>query len=277
MKKVLFFIVLTLLFGCKKNSFKINEQTFHIKRNVAYGAAPEQILDIYFHDKLQSNAGTFVLIHGGGWRGGDKRELKSFMMELMKKFPTYTFANINYSLAGYQNYALPTQTDEIDMALKFLEENSKQFNLNPEFVLLGNSAGGHLAALYTYKYRNNQVKSAVNIVGPVDLTDEQFKNYVDYEFVNRYLVNPSDLDSGVTKAQYASPVYWMKNSPIPLISFFGKTDEVIAPSQGTLMEKLLNSGRAKGKVYYFPGGHESWRSGTDQDFVIEKIQDFLKN
>jgi acetyl esterase/lipase len=48
-----------------------------------------------------------ILIHGGGWSGGDKQDFGLFIVELQNRLPGYAIANINYRLASNATIFFP--------------------------------------------------------------------------------------------------------------------------------------------------------------------------
>ncbi|WP_312075285.1 alpha/beta hydrolase [Chryseobacterium sp.] len=191
MKKYLLLLILIIV-GCKEKTIDVgNNNSFSAERNISYGEDSEQKLDLYSLKNKDSIKGIFLFIHGGGWKAGDKSQLTSFAFSMMEKFPDYAFANMNYRLAYESRFAIPNQTDDINKAITFL---NLKFKNNPQYILLGNSAGGHLSMLHAYQFDNDQkVKAVVNIVGPSDLYDVNFSNYSDYSFVEKHLVDTSKI------------------------------------------------------------------------------------
>jgi hypothetical protein len=90
--------LLTLL-GCKQNTIDFgNGKAFTIEKNVSYGKDKEQKMDVYIPKASLKDKDVFVVIHGGGWRGGRKSQLTDFTYDLMKKFPEHIFVNLDYRL-----------------------------------------------------------------------------------------------------------------------------------------------------------------------------------
>ena len=285
MKKCLFLLFsVIIILGCKKKTIDFGENiSFNIEKDISYGNDSEQKLDLYIPKNKDSIKGIFVLIHGGGWKAGDKTNLTSFALSMMEKFPNYAFANINYRLATNNSFILPSQTDDIDSALDLLVKKFAEMNFNPQFILLGNSAGGHLSMLYGYnwffdfKYRT-KIKAIINIVGPADLSDPNFKNYSDYAFVEKHMIDlskPSPID--LTNQDIPNPVYWIKETSPPTISFYGSNDKVIPLSQKKILDSALNKNNVYNKSYEFSGGHLDWGNEKNAVITINRISDFLKH
>ncbi len=284
MKNHLLLSFLLFLFNCKKEeTITLGKNvSFTVEKNLSYGNNSEQRLDFYLPKNKDSIKGIFVLIHGGGWKAGDKSNLNYFALSMMEKFPDYAFANINYRLADNTSFILPNQTNDIDNALGFLIRKQLNAKLNTQFILLGNSAGAHLSMLYGYnnlfdnKYRT-KVKAIVNIVGPADLRDPNFANYTDYSFLQKHMIDSSKpTPTDITNLDIPNPIFWINKTSPPTISFYGNRDQVIPQSQKKILDSVLNKNNVYNLSYEFSGGHLDWSNESNAPFVIHSIYKFLK-
>lgn len=264
-----------LLISCKEKKVSIGNIHFEKNEDIHYGNDAEQVMDLYLpYGNPSQKRDVFIIIHGGGWRAGNKSQLTFFTLSLMKKFPDHIFANINYRLASETTYALPYQIDDIKAASAFLE---KKLHYSPQIILLGNSAGGHLSMLYAYQSGAlKKVKAVINIVGPADLSDSSFRNYQEYSFVERRLVDPHSLKPGISHLNSANPIYWIGEDSPPTLSYYGVTDHVVPLRQGVILDSVLNRNKVLHKTYEFRGGHLDWDHSPHDGFLIDKIDLFLK-
>ncbi|WP_089754563.1 alpha/beta hydrolase [Chryseobacterium soldanellicola] len=274
----IFIGLMLLLFtiDCKEKPIIINKNTsFEVKKNISYGKDYEQKMDLYLPDsKNMVQKDIFIVIHGGGWRGGDKSQLTPFIFSMMEKFPNSIFVNLNYRLASINHFALPDQTDDITDVIHYLE---KTLQYNPRVILLGNSAGGHLSMLYAYKFdKNKKVKAVVNIVGPADLSDPGFKNYEDYSFIEKQLIDPKILPQNALAMDFGSPTYWIDKNAPPTLSYYGKIDKVVPVSQKEILDSVFSKNNVFHESYEFNGGHVDWEKGKNSIFLINTIESFLK-
>src|SRR5689334_4939816 len=100
------FIVLT---SCKKQDNNSNT-AIQVHADVSYGTDARQKVDIYLPEgRTETNTKTVVMIHGGGWTGGDKGDMKVVVDSLRNRLPGYAFININYRLAYNNTNLFPTQ------------------------------------------------------------------------------------------------------------------------------------------------------------------------
>ncbi|MGE8525562.1 alpha/beta hydrolase fold domain-containing protein [Chryseobacterium rhizosphaerae] len=279
-KKVIFIVaslhILFLLLNCKEKKVSLGGGIhFDKEEDIHYGNDPEQIMDLYLpHENPSKKRAAFIIIHGGGWRSGDKSQLTFFTLSMMQKFPDHIFANINYRPASTTRYAIPNQMEDIKNAAGFLK---KKLHYAPQLILLGNSAGGHLSMMYAYHFDPlKNVKSVINIVGPTDLSDEGFKTYEEYSFVEKHLIDPKILPAGIAVNIFSSPVQWITPNIPPTLSYYGKTDRVIPLSQKRILDSVLNKNNVMNESYEFNGGHLDWDKEPNSIFLMEKIEKFLK-
>lgn len=270
------FLLIIILLGCKEKTIDLGKDiSFDKEMDVSYGDDAEQKLDLYIPKNKDSIKGVFVMIHGGGWKAGDKSNLTFFTLSLMKKMPDFVFANMNYRLASTNRFGIPNQTNDIENAIAFLKTTLKS---DPTFVLLGNSAGAHLSMLYAYKFNHeNKIKAVVNIVGPTDLSDPNFKNYSDYSFVENHLIDSNAILNGISVDKFASPTSWVTSISSPTISFYGNNDQIIPFSQKSILDSTLNKNKVFNKSFEFSGGHLDWDKENNAQFLINKIDEFLKH
>lgn len=252
-----------------------NDVSFSIEKNIPYGKDSQQKMDIYLPDKHKKGKDVFIIIHGGGWRGGRKSELTAFTHKLMEKFPETLFVNAEYRLASTTHFALPNQTDDISAMMKYLNQT---LSFRPRYILLGNSAGGHLSMMYAYKFNpDKRIKAVINIVGPADLNDPGFKNYDDYSFLEKHLIDPTIVPKNRSLMDFGSPVKWVSRTSPPTLSFYGTYDDVVPLSQMKVLDSALEQNKIYHESYEFNGNHVNWINESNSDFLIEKIHMFLKN
>lgn len=117
------------------------------RRTYAYGSDSQQQLDLY---RLGTSVAqpVIVMLHGGAWRTGDKANRSVWEAKAAYWLPRgYTFVSVNTRLLP--NADPIAQTMDLSMALAFLQRNHASLGLDPDrFILMGHSAGAHVAALF---------------------------------------------------------------------------------------------------------------------------------
>jgi len=87
---------------------------------------------------------ALILIHGGGWRAGEKSmEVPMAQMIAAKGFVTIA---VEYQLSLEAKY--PAAVHNVKAAIRWVRANSEKYNIDPERIAIsGTSAGGQLAML----------------------------------------------------------------------------------------------------------------------------------
>lgn len=117
-------------------------------RDIAYGRDNAQRFDVYLPRQAQ-NAPVILMVHGGGWKRGDKAE----RAVIENKVPHwisqgYIFISTNYRLLPEAGPI--DQAEDVARALAVAQRHAASWGGDPsKFILMGHSAGAHLVALLT--------------------------------------------------------------------------------------------------------------------------------
>lgn len=280
MKNLFLLLLLAPVFflgSCSKNEDGSSDSGTTLL-NVSYGPDPLQKADIYLPaNRNPSTTKVLFMIHGGAWSVGDKSEFTAFVDTLKRRLPDYAVVNINYRLAGSGSNLFPAQEMDVKAAVEFIYLNTVLYRISDKFVLLGASAGAHLAMLHSYKYPDPvRIKAVVDFFGPSDMT-EMYNNPAP-------LAPPASIAGvvGGTPATHAalyqssSPVNFINAQSPPTIIFQGGNDPLVLPSQSTAVrDKLTAAGVANQYVFYASGGHGDWDLATYTN-AFNNIQAFLE-
>ncbi|WP_256013442.1 alpha/beta hydrolase [Desertivirga xinjiangensis] len=93
--------------------------------------------------KRKSKTPAILIVHGGGWRSGDRRQHIPLAQRLAAAgYASYT---VEYRLSTEALY--PAAVHDLKSALKWIRANAQKFNVDTaKIAVLGFSAGGELAA-----------------------------------------------------------------------------------------------------------------------------------
>lgn len=122
-------------------------------RDLAYatveGVEPHLLaLDLYTREESEARP-VLVMIHGGGWRSGDKAN-RSVTERKVPCFVGHGFVyvSVNYRLSDGSGVQHPTQVRDVASALAWVHDHAAEYGGDPErLFVMGHSAGAHLAAL----------------------------------------------------------------------------------------------------------------------------------
>lgn len=273
MRSFLFILLLfvTFLSSCKKDD-EIGAATI---LNVSYGNNVQQKMDVYLPaGRNESTTKVIIMIHGGGWSTGDKSDFNEYVDSLKKREPTYAIFNINYRLANVPDI-FPAQEQDVKAAVEFIYTKRTEYKISDKFVLIGASAGAHLALLQGYKYTTSvKPKAIVDFFGPTDLV--AMYNNPPNSLVPPLLnaVTGANPTTNNTLYTQSSPINFVTAQSPPTIVLHGGTDIVVSVSQSLLLNtKLTTSGVIHQYVFYSTEGH-GW-VGANLTDSFNKIQAFL--
>ncbi len=107
-----------------------------------------------------------VVIHGGGWDGGDRKQLDEWNHWLVAR--GWLVAAVSYRLAP--KWQWPAQRADVLAAMDWLKTRADELGLDPGcFVLLGRSAGGQLATAVGFGANDPAIRGVVALYGPHDM------------------------------------------------------------------------------------------------------------
>lgn len=185
-------------------------------------------LDIYVPDELESNKACILFIHGGGWRGGQRKSFEENAIYFCKL--GFTCFNCDYRLAP--KYRYPAQIDDVRKVIEYIKDNQNKLTYDPnKTAVIGSSAGGHLAAMLgttTIDDINTKIKipGAVICYCPIttlklwDDCDERIPGMLN-DFIG---ASYSELPSLYNEA---SPFENVTGNEPPFLFLHGKADDVI--------------------------------------------------
>lgn len=113
--------------------------------NIIYfkGTERELHLDAFVNKKQKQNPAV-IMIHGGGWRSGNRNQMNPLAQEIAAK--GYSCFTIEYRLSLEAKY--PYGVLDVKNAIKFIKDNAEKFRVDPDKIaVLGCSSGGQMAAL----------------------------------------------------------------------------------------------------------------------------------
>ena len=134
-------------------------------RPATHEYAPGRQLDFYPAAGAGS-APCIVVIHGGGWDGGDRTEIAHFNAWLAHA--GYAVAAIDYRLAPLHPW--PAQHEDACLALRWLQANASELGFAADkLVLCGRSAGGQIAAAVGCTVHDPSIRGIISLYAPQDM------------------------------------------------------------------------------------------------------------
>jgi acetyl esterase/lipase len=174
-----------------------------------------------------SPAPCVLLVHGGGWDGGERTEIAHFNHWLARR--GYAVAAITYRLAP--KFPWPAQRDDVHAAIAFLRQRAGELRVDvTRLVLLGRSAGGQIAEAVGYAAREPAIRGVIAFYAPADMhfaytysrEDDIIKSPM---LLRQFLGGPPDA----ARANYDSASGYLQVNPAvpPTLLIHGPLDTLV--------------------------------------------------
>ncbi len=272
----------TALLSCQRPINKVpidDKQPSNLPERVildtAYGPDARNKMDIYLPEGRNSSTKTVLLIHGGAWVQGDKKDMKAAVDLFKTKWPQAAYASINYRYANGNTVVCDNILSDIKAAVGLIENNRSKFHLSGQVALLGASAGAHLALMYAYtQNQQGTIKCVADLFGPTTLNDWQWYN-------STFPLNYKDLMTKITGSAWNESLY-KNNSPNyrahkdapPTIIFHGTLDPVVPLYQSQWLRGRLNELKVPNEYYEYIDFHGFTMENYND--CVEKCVRFFK-
>lgn len=267
----------------EKDSFIVLENIPYVK-----DGGNRQQLDLYLPRNDQTVEHPpfplIIVIHGGGWRGGSKDNVKFVEWSRFFAENGYAVAAINYRLRP--EFLLPTQIIDSKSAVRWLRANAKKYNLDTEhFGAIGSSAGGHLvsslgtsAHIEEFNQGENldqscAIQAVVDFCGPSDFLTFRAKAVVARSLFGE---NANNIDI----VKKSSPLHTVTKKSAPFLIVHAVDDKTVSIEQGRRFhESLQKFGIESNLIELSSGGHGSpqFKSPETKKQIIDFFEKHLKN
>ncbi|MEB3217591.1 MAG: alpha/beta hydrolase [Nostocales cyanobacterium 94392] len=182
---------------------------------------------------------AIIVIYGGAWQNGNPSVNPDFNRYMAAR--GYTVFAIDYRHAP--EYKFPAQLDDVNFALNFIRDRAAEYEADVEkMVLLGRSAGAHLAMLAAYQRDAPPIRAVVNYYGPVNLT-QGYNEPPNPDPINARAILEAFLGGSPQQfpALYetASPINYVKPNLPPTLLIYGSRDHVVEARFGRQMYNKL--------------------------------------
>ena len=188
---------------------------------------------------------AIVAIHGGGWQAGSPAGYQGWGPHLASR--GYALFAISYRLSKPGQKTFPEALHDVRAAIQFLKGRANELRINPERIgVMGDSAGGHLAALVAlagdnptfagayksdpYASQSTKVKVAVPVYGVFDMY-QQWLHDLEHrprDSITEKFLGVSAIDD---KRAYfdASPLSYVssKNNATSFLVVWGTRDDIV--------------------------------------------------
>lgn len=219
-----------------------------------------------------------ILVHGGGWVAGDKRQYITYIFQPLSD-AGFAWFSINYRLAPQYNF--PADTDDVEEAIRWVKNNASIYKVDPNRIaLIGESAGGHLVSYVGAKHRpENSVNAVVSMYGIHDfITASIAWKPIPDEIMKLFGITAVDAGSA-PKLTKASPVIYISKNMPPYLLIHGSKDEDVPYQQSVEMCDKMKSAGASCELITVEGaphGMDHWESHAEWLWYKKALVDWLK-
>ncbi|MDQ0780755.1 alpha/beta hydrolase [Chryseobacterium sp. W4I1] len=219
--------------------------------NLKYGEHKRQKMDVFLPLNYAEDSPVILIVHGGAWTLGKKEHMIKIQKMLFEhKIPSI---NMNYRLVSKgKKITYKQQLEDIGLAIEKFNSLAEKAELQPNnYILLGESAGGHLALLYGYRHPE-QIKKIISLSGPTDFYSPEYLNsfYSKYSSPTFQKVVGTKFDrKNISEAfKKASPIANISN--VPTLLFQGNNDFLVNQHQGLSMDSALTKQNVPHKLIF---------------------------
>ena len=193
--------------------------------------------------------GTFpivVQVYGGAWQRGAPSDFSNFAASLASS--GYVVIAIDYRHAP--EWQWPAQIEDVRAALSWIAKHAAEYGGDPnKIVLIGRSAGAHLATMAAWAGSPVKIRGVVSYYGPVDLVESYRRpprpDPLDVRSVEAALIGAS-LEEMPSRYADASTITHVGTGTTPLpptLLIYGGRDHIVEAKYG---KTIVNALRARG-------------------------------
>lgn len=194
-----------------------------------------------------------VIIHGGGWTSGDKRQGVPNLFGPLER-AGYAWFSVNYRLGGTV-HPYPASIEDSETAFRWIGEHAAEFRIDAaRRALIGPSAGGHIVSLLGARGgRDLGVRAVVSFFGVHDM--------LAYERDHPEPLRKAFGVASLTPAQRdvleaTSPTRYVHGRMPPYLLIHGTDDKLVAYSQSVDFQASMIAAGARCELITMPGrGH----------------------
>src|SRR6516164_7270952 len=256
--------------------------SYRVAPNITYLTANnwDAKLDVYQARDAATPNPTLIYFHGGGWTAGSKESSSLTFLPFLEM--GWNVVNVEYRL-GKVSLA-PAAVQDALCALRWVYRNGKDYNVDTSrLVLMGNSAGGHLALTTGMIPASAALDSLCP--GTEDLKVATIINWYGITDVNELLAGANVRNYAVAWlggmsnrdeiAKRVSPLTYVRAGLPPIISIQGDADPTVPYSQNVRLHQALDTAGIRNTFVTVPGGKHGGFTDAEMANAYTAIRGFL--
>jgi acetyl esterase/lipase len=272
------------------------EDTFEKESGVHYADPNGKTMKLTRWSPRDKEAGPrpgILLIHGGAWAMGSRKKMRPYG----EAFAEAGYVAVSVDYRKLPKYAFPHCLHDVKAAVRWMRLNAEDLGLDPNRIaVMGQSAGGHLAALLatTAQEENfkgdansgpsSAVQSAIVMYGPTDLrplgayikknegrlVGRRFRRFFS-DFFTR------EQQGVVDPYGAASPVLYVDEQTSPIFLIHGADDKLVTTAHSRAMLQAMAQAGVPGKLIELEGEKHAFDHGQPdlRRSLVEQMIAFL--
>ncbi|MBI3879022.1 MAG: alpha/beta hydrolase [Verrucomicrobia bacterium] len=247
-------------------------ESVKVERDIVYATYGERkvMLDLYLPKKPASEKiPCIVVIHGGGWRSGDKTRFAAQAAALAEQ--GFATACIGYRLLPEVEFPAPIV--DCKAAVRWVRANAAKHGIDPDRLgAIGGSAGGHLVAMLGTSAGvkeleadggnagvSSRVQAVVAMATPADMSKFGERTKVDAKLI-----------------ALISPVTHVSKDSAPVLLLHGTKDTVVPMAQSELLLEKYKAAGASAELVKMEGGPHAFWNATHFDETMKLSVKFFR-
>ncbi len=224
---------------------------------------------------------ALLIIHGGAWRAGDKKEMRPLLAEAARR--GYVAISPQYRFCPADTF--PAQVHDVKAAVRWLRSHASEYKVDPNHIgATGFSAGGHLSLMLgaagpdcnlegevAADAPSSRVQAVVNYFGPTDFAATDLPPPTQ-PLIRDFL--GGDPAEKAEATRQASPLSHITKDDPPMLTFQGTKDPLVPYTQAVKLTDALTAAGVPGRVELMVGANHGW-GGEEMKRTVGETFDFF--
>jgi len=243
-------------------------------------------LDLWYPENERAPSPLVIYAHGGGWISGFRNQPNNVSWCHYLASKGFCAASVGYRLGIVKS--IDEIMSDFSDAIAYARENAAELRVDPERIfLMGLSAGGHLALLYTayQTFHNNRdrlkgIRGVVAFYAPTNLKDLFEKDSKSFFARFAALLTLRGTPAGVEELyEEYSPIRWLSERMRPTLLVHGKEDTTVPFNSSVNFARALKRMKVPFRFLVHQSGNHTFefsRKDVQTDWILEQTVRFIR-